>query len=144
MVLTEWEARRFRGGETMILRPGVLDYWGSMYRRNQGLEQEHLVQLVEPHFNRLTVFDPRCDTGNAQAGDPWRTHVCRLAVIVCIQSPHCPGSPPPGRFPHGVRPVFGTRDPREARLVLHGEQLGNQGGACLACRPATGQIQHAA
>lgn len=24
------------------------------------------------------------------------------------------------RLPHGVRPVRGTQDPREARLVLHG------------------------
>ena len=44
----------------------------------------HIVQvhLVEPRFNRLTVFD--------------------------------------GRYPHGVRPVEGTRDPLKARLVLHG------------------------
>ena len=40
------------------------------------------VSLVQPHFNRLTVFD--------------------------------------GRYPHGVRPVEGTRDPLKARLVLHG------------------------
>ncbi len=40
------------------------------------------VTLVEPRFNRLTVFD--------------------------------------GRYPHGVRPVEGTRDPLRARLVLHG------------------------
>ncbi len=25
------------------------------------------------------------------------------------------------RFPHGVREVHGTKDPREGRLVLHGE-----------------------
>ena len=40
------------------------------------------VSLVQPQFNRLTVFD--------------------------------------GRFPHGVRPVEGTRDPLKSRLVLHG------------------------
>jgi len=40
------------------------------------------VSLVQPQFNRLTVFD--------------------------------------GRYPHGVRPVEGTRDPLKARLVLHG------------------------
>lgn len=26
------------------------------------------------------------------------------------------------RFPHGVRQVHGTRDPRKGRLVLHGER----------------------
>ncbi|KAG1663604.1 hypothetical protein FOA52_009703 [Chlamydomonas sp. UWO 241] len=80
--LTEWDVRTFRGGETMIMRPGVLDYWGSLYSAGYGLELDSLMQLVEPLFNRLTVFDPR--------------------------------------FPHGVRQVTGTRDPREARLVLHG------------------------
>ena len=54
--------------------------------------------------------------------------------------PSLPWAPPPCRFPHGVRPVFGTHDPCEARLVLHGEQLGNQSAACLACRLSTGQI----
>uniref|UniRef100_A0A7R9V1D2 Prolyl 4-hydroxylase alpha subunit Fe(2+) 2OG dioxygenase domain-containing protein n=1 Tax=Chlamydomonas euryale TaxID=1486919 RepID=A0A7R9V1D2_9CHLO len=80
--LTEWDVRQFRGGETMILRPGVLDYWGSLYSAGYGLEMDSLMELVEPVFNRLTVFDPR--------------------------------------FPHGVRQVSGTKDPREARLVLHG------------------------
>lgn len=43
----------------MILRPEVLDYWGSLYSGQRGLEQGHLLQLVEPLFNRLTVFNPR-------------------------------------------------------------------------------------
>eukprot|EP00955_Chlamydomonas_euryale_P093842 364809-Chlamydomonas_euryale.AAC.29 len=56
----EWDVRQFRGGETMILRPGVLDYWGSLYSAGYGLEMDSLMELVEPVFNRLTVFDPRC------------------------------------------------------------------------------------
>lgn len=40
------------------------------------------VQLIEPQFNRLSLFDPR--------------------------------------VPHGVVPVHGVHDPREARIVLHG------------------------
>ncbi|GAQ82551.1 hypothetical protein KFL_001150120 [Klebsormidium nitens] len=79
--LTDWERRRFSGGETMILQPHVLDYWRGFEAR-RGMELEDLVTQVEPDFNRLTVFDPR--------------------------------------LPHGVRPVRGTQDPREARLVLHG------------------------
>ena len=50
--------------------------------RRRGLELPQLMSLVEPHFNQLTVFDPR--------------------------------------FPHGVRPVSGTKDPLRSRLVLHG------------------------
>jgi Rps23 Pro-64 3,4-dihydroxylase Tpa1-like proline 4-hydroxylase len=28
------------------------------------------------------------------------------------------------RFPHGVRPVHGTKDPQRSRLVLHGAPAG--------------------
>eukprot|EP00903_Cladosiphon_okamuranus_P010694 g10107.t1 len=79
--LTDWENRGFTGGETMILKPHVLDYWRS-FQPGVGLEEKHFIDTVEPRFNRLTVFDPR--------------------------------------FPHGVRPVAGTRDPLKGRLVVHG------------------------
>ena len=71
----------FRGGETMILRPEVLDYWRT-FNDAEDRELSSFVQRVAPKFNRLTVFDPR--------------------------------------LPHGVTPVRGTMDPREARLVVHG------------------------
>ncbi|GLC35784.1 hypothetical protein PLESTB_000493900 [Pleodorina starrii] len=77
----DWEQREFSGGETMILQPGVLNYWRN-YEPRKGLELQQLVTRVPAPFNRLTVFDPR--------------------------------------FPHGVRQVHGTRDPRKGRLVLHG------------------------
>eukprot|EP00882_Tetradesmus_deserticola_P023705 GHRQ01025811.1.p2 GENE.GHRQ01025811.1~~GHRQ01025811.1.p2 ORF type:complete len:201 (+),score=65.51 GHRQ01025811.1:356-958(+) len=80
--LTPWEGRVFTGGETLILQPQLLgSFWQSL-NPNKGLELSDVVTLVEPHFNQLTVFDPR--------------------------------------FPHGVRPVAGTRDPQKGRLVLHG------------------------
>lgn len=66
----------------MILKPHVLDYWRS-FQPGIGLEEKHFIDTVEPHFNRLTVFDPR--------------------------------------FPHGVRPVGGTRDPLKGRLVSAAE-----------------------
>jgi len=79
--LTRWNRRVFQGGETMLLRDEVLDFW-SDFRSVRAVEEAELVRTVEPRFNRLTVFDPR--------------------------------------IPHGVRPVSGTRDPREGRLVIHG------------------------
>ena len=140
----------------MILRPKVLDYWGSLYDGKQGLEQRQLVKLVEPLFNRLTVFDPRWDGGGAPGRAPggmgreqkrapsgWRG----ASQVGGKKSPNWMGGRAPvpnqhwiaahptilesyhiltapllslDRFPHGVRPVSGTRDPREARLVLHG------------------------
>lgn len=87
--------RDFRGGETLLLKESVLQYWrgrgaagaagtsdGRGLTASSGNELHDLVDLIEPKFNRLVVFD--------------------------------------GRIPHGVRRVAGTHDPREARLVLHG------------------------
>lgn len=79
--LTNWRGRAFAGGETMLLRDEVLDFW-SDFRSVRAVEEGELVRTIEPRFDRLTVFDPR--------------------------------------IPHGVRPVSGTRDPREGRLVIHG------------------------
>jgi len=79
--LTHWRGRAFRGGETLLLRDEVLDFWHD-FRSTRAVEEPELVRAVEPKFGRLTVFDPR--------------------------------------IPHGVRPVTGTRDPREGRLVIHG------------------------
>eukprot|EP00611_Tribonema_gayanum_P013661 TRINITY_DN246_c0_g1_i3.p1 TRINITY_DN246_c0_g1~~TRINITY_DN246_c0_g1_i3.p1 ORF type:complete len:376 (-),score=68.45 TRINITY_DN246_c0_g1_i3:549-1676(-) len=71
--LTDWDDKDFTGGETQILKPHVLNYWNS-FAPGIGLEEKHFLDTIEPHFNRLTLFDPR--------------------------------------FPHGVKPVRGTRDPR--------------------------------
>lgn len=56
--LTEWETRVFQGGETMLLDPSVLDYWHD-FTSVRSLERKELEHLIEPHFNRLAVFDPR-------------------------------------------------------------------------------------
>jgi hypothetical protein len=79
--LTNWTKRAFAGGETLLLRDEVLDFWQD-FRSVRAVEERELLRAIEPRFDRLTVFDPR--------------------------------------IPHGVRPVTGTRDPREGRLVIHG------------------------
>jgi hypothetical protein len=63
------------GGKTRRLLLGNCDFLRCMILALQ-------MTLVDPLYNRLTVFDPR--------------------------------------LPHGVRPVAGTREPRLARVVLHG------------------------
>ncbi len=60
--LTLWKQRTFKGGETFLLQPEVLSYWDQIHRL-KGLEQEGILQFVEPQFNRLTVFDPRIPHG---------------------------------------------------------------------------------
>ncbi len=52
----------FRGGETLVMKPGVLDYWKG-FRGDRGVELPQLVDRVEPRFNRLVAFDPRLPHG---------------------------------------------------------------------------------
>jgi hypothetical protein len=60
--LTDWAARTFRGGETLVLRDEVLDFWRG-FTSARALEEGALFEVVEPHFNRLLVFDPRLPHG---------------------------------------------------------------------------------
>lgn len=79
--LSPTDILKYTGGETLMLKPQVLNYWQN-FDSFKGVEQKDLVDKIPALFNRLTVFDPR--------------------------------------VPHGVTEVHGTRDPREARLVIHG------------------------
>jgi hypothetical protein len=63
--LTRWDRRSFAGGETMLLREEVLDYWRS-FTSVRGVERDEVISLVPPLFNRLFVFDPRVPHGVAQ------------------------------------------------------------------------------
>eukprot|EP00188_Purpureofilum_apyrenoidigerum_P001285 Plantae.Rhodophyta-Purpureofilum_apyrenoidigerum.ctg1690.p1 GENE.Plantae.Rhodophyta-Purpureofilum_apyrenoidigerum.ctg1690~~Plantae.Rhodophyta-Purpureofilum_apyrenoidigerum.ctg1690.p1 ORF type:complete len:349 (-),score=27.31 Plantae.Rhodophyta-Purpureofilum_apyrenoidigerum.ctg1690:75-1121(-) len=79
--LTKWKTKKFDGGETFILKPETLDFWRN-FDSQKVVQQQEIVQKIDPEFNRLLLFDPR--------------------------------------FPHGVKKIDGTMDPREARLVVHG------------------------
>jgi hypothetical protein len=63
--LTQWDRRKFTGGETLLLRDEVLDWWGGFQSR-RGVEEPELVQEVPAKFNRLVVFDPRRPHGVRQ------------------------------------------------------------------------------
>jgi hypothetical protein len=60
--LTHWKQRTFRGGETLLVRDEVLDYWQD-FRSTRGVEQGELIREVAPRFSRLVVFDPRIPHG---------------------------------------------------------------------------------
>ena len=60
--LTDWMQRKFRGGETLLLRDEVMDYWDGF--ASQGIvEEPQVLQAIPPRFNRLVVFDPRIPHG---------------------------------------------------------------------------------
>jgi len=60
--LTNWDKRTFTGGETVLLRQHTLNFWRS-YDPSRFSELTSFVELIEPCFNRLTVFDPRIPHG---------------------------------------------------------------------------------
>lgn len=54
--------RIFKGGETLILRPTVLNYWRN-FLEEKDREQNAFVEKIQSNFNRLVVFDPRFPHG---------------------------------------------------------------------------------
>jgi hypothetical protein len=60
--LTPWTARRFRGGETLLLRDEALDWW-SGFRSTRSVEEPDVLRAIPARFDRLVVFDPRIPHG---------------------------------------------------------------------------------
>ena len=46
----------------MLLSDTTLNFWSS-FATDTVIERRHLMNLVEPHFNQLTLFDPRIPHG---------------------------------------------------------------------------------
>ncbi len=60
--LTDWPRRTFRGGETLLVRDEVLDYWHG-FESTRSIEEGELIREVPPQFSRLVAFDPRIPHG---------------------------------------------------------------------------------
>ncbi len=60
--LTPWSKRLFTGGETILLKQEILEYWQG-FQSTRGLERGDIIEEVPANFNRLTVFDPRIPHG---------------------------------------------------------------------------------
>jgi hypothetical protein len=69
----------FSGGETLLLRPEVLDYWRN-FKDAKDREQKSFVQKVAPRFNRLVVFDPRIPHGVTEVRGVQDPREARLVV----------------------------------------------------------------
>jgi hypothetical protein len=121
--LTNWQRRVFSGGETLLLRDEVLDFWHD-FRSVRAVEEHELLRAVEPRFDRLTVFDPRIPHGvRAVSG----THDPRQGRLVI----------------HGwfVQPRPFVRGPLRVRaLGTRVEELGGQLGAWLGDMPVAGVL----
>lgn len=55
-------SNKFSGGETLIFKPEVLNYWQN-FSDAKDREQNSFLTKVAPKFNRLTIFDPRLPHG---------------------------------------------------------------------------------
>jgi hypothetical protein len=60
--LTRWRGRTFRGGETLLVRDEVLDFWHD-FASDRVVEHGELIRVIAPEFARLTAFDPRIPHG---------------------------------------------------------------------------------
>jgi hypothetical protein len=75
--LTRWDERRFTGGETVLARPALLNYWASFDERC-ARETDALLTRLPVRFNQLTVFDTRLPHGVAPVAgthDPVQSRV---------------------------------------------------------------------
>jgi hypothetical protein len=54
--------RAFAGGETLLVRDEVLDYWHD-FASERSIEEGQLLRAIEPRFARLVAFDPRIPHG---------------------------------------------------------------------------------
>jgi hypothetical protein len=84
--LTHWDERTFSGGETLLLSEDTLDFWRS-YRDAHFSELTSFVELIEPRFNRLTVFDPRIPHGVRPVEGTREPLDSRIAVHGWFQEP---------------------------------------------------------
>jgi hypothetical protein len=60
--LTKWDRRTFRGGETLLVRDEVLDFWRG-FTSTRAVEEPEVLDEVPARFNRLVAFDPRIPHG---------------------------------------------------------------------------------
>jgi hypothetical protein len=81
--LTPWKTREFRGGETLVARDSLLDYWPAFTRdrRNErGIEFDDLFAALPAEFNQLTLFDPRLPHAVKEVRGPRDPRQGRLVI----------------------------------------------------------------
>lgn len=56
------EKASYKGGETLIFKPEVLNYWQN-FATSSDREADSFIKKIPAKFNRLTIFDPRLPHG---------------------------------------------------------------------------------
>ena len=73
------DRRGFRGGETLLVRDEVLDFWAD-FRSVRSVEEPALLRAIEPRFARLVAFDPRIPHGVREVRGTHDPRAGRLVV----------------------------------------------------------------
>lgn len=91
-------SKKFSGGETMILKPEVLNYWKN-FGKAETREQESFLDRVPAKFNRLVVFDPRFPHGVTEVRGTHDPREARLVVHGWFMEPktYIEGPLPPAK-----------------------------------------------
>ena len=71
--------RTFRGGETLLVRDEVLDFWAD-FSSVRSVEEGELLRAIEPKFARLVAFDPRIPHGVREVRGTHDPRAGRLVV----------------------------------------------------------------
>lgn len=54
--------RAFRGGQTLLVKDEILDFWET-FTSVRSIEEGEILRAIEPKFSRLVAFDPRIPHG---------------------------------------------------------------------------------
>ena len=120
--LTDWKRRSFRGGETLLLRDDVLDFWSS-FQSTRAQEEPELVEAIQPRFNRLTVFDPRLPHAVRRVDGSMDPREGRLVIHGWFVQPRpfVEGPLSPAQLAEGIQTLSGVMEPTlSAGLSLAG------------------------
>lgn len=73
------EIRRFKGGETLILKPEILNYWQN-FGQQTNRELTSFVDRIPAKANRLIAFDPRLPHGVTEVRGTMDPREARLVI----------------------------------------------------------------
>lgn len=112
--------------DSLHMTPAAHCTWSVQPATQRRICQEHSI-----HLDSQSAFQTAADLTPALMPPPCRKGMEMPQLVTLVEPLFNQLTVFDPRFPHGVRPVHGTRDPMKSRLVLHGEG-GAQAGAVVA------------